>query len=62
MSNVEGECLYSGQDLEVMVAIAPSGRLGLEVNAALATHPQEPEVVAGLRDLLTNFLVDNGYE
>jgi len=58
----DGTVLYSGEDIELIAVVAPSGRIGLEIAAALATHPQEPEAVAGIRDLLTLFLQRNGYE
>ena len=62
MGNRDGDILFVGDDLEITCSMCESGRLGLEVNAAPATHPQEPEVVQALRDLLTHWLVDNGYE
>jgi len=62
MASVADEVLFVGEDLEIIASLAPSGRIGIEINAARATHPQEPEAVKFVRDLLTKFLADNGYE
>jgi hypothetical protein len=60
--NNENDVIYSGDELEIIAMVAPSGRLGVEIFTATATHPQEPEAVIFVRDILTKFLVDNGYE
>ena len=62
MANQADDVIYAGDELEVICATAPSGRLGVEIFTAIATHPVEPEAVAYVRNLLTKFLVDNGYE
>mgnify|MGYP001816812281 CR=1 FL=1 len=62
MTNAENDVIYSGDELEIIAMRAPSGRLGVEIFTATATHPVEPEAVSYVRDLLTKFLVDNGYE
>jgi len=62
MANQPDDVIYSGDELEVIAMKAPSGRLGVEIFTATATHPVEPEAVAYVRNLLTKFLVDNGYE
>lgn len=62
MANAENDIIYAGDELEIICMHAPSGRLGVEIFTATATHPVEPEAVLYVRDLLTRFLVDNGYE
>lgn len=59
MANDTGDVIVETHDLEVIASRAASGRLGLELNASQA---HEPEEVIFVRDALTNFLVDNGYE
>lgn len=62
MANQADDMIYAGDELEIIAQLAPSGRLGVEIYTAMATHPVEPEAVAFVRNLLTKFLVDNGYE
>ena len=62
MANKPDDVLYSGDELEIIAMTAPSGRLGVEIFTATATHPVEPEAIAYVRNLLTTFLVANGYE
>lgn len=60
--NLDGDVLYSGDELELRAAVCDSGRLGIEFDAAHATSPHEPEVIQAMRDILSAFLIDNGYE
>jgi len=62
MSFSDQQILFEGDDIQVRAAICPSGRWGLEVDAAPATHPQEPETVAAIRDMLSAFLSATGFE
>lgn len=62
MADGPSSVIYSDDELEIVAEIAPSGRLGVEIYTAIATHPQEPEAIKYVRDILTKFLVDNGYE
>lgn len=62
MVNQQDDIIFLGNELEIIAAVAPSGKMGVEIRTAQATSPQEPAAVKAVRDLLTAFLVDNGYE
>jgi len=62
MTNQDGDIIYSGDELELRAAVTESGRIGIELDSCMATTPHEPEEVQALRNLLSNFLIENGYE
>lgn len=62
MADAIDTVLFSGDALELVVAKAKSRRNGIEIFTPHSSKPQEPEAIAHVRNILTKFLVDNGYE
>ena len=62
MADAIGTVLFSGGALEIIVEKAKSGRNGIEIYTPNSSKPQEPEAIAHVRNILTKFLVSNGYE
>lgn len=48
--------------LTLTVVKADHGKLGLDLCVTHSDTPHGPEDIAHLRNVLSNFLIDNGYE
>ena len=62
MGNQADDVLFTGNALELIVAVTASGRKGIEIYTPHSTKPQEPEAIIHVRNILTKFLQNNGYE
>jgi len=64
MSNMDGDILYSGNYLELTARISEeTNSMGIEINSSKSLSPiYEYDAIIYLRNVLTDFLLENGYE